>query len=248
MLGKTLMYWRSSVRQPAVWSVVIWMGLLIALTAVALAAVGGRSFLSVIASGSASATTLGPTLAPGAASHVAILLLLAGAISTFVAAGEYGMFGRAVAGKPVTWQSFWGYMFEYYGRLWGFALYTLLWIISLVILAVVLGLVMHAVGVLLVFVAAFFSWPWAVRMMGGLFVSEQPWRQSFTAIFHSRGYGAILGAELIALTAYMAGFMVVHLLGLLYAPLAIALSWAVDLFLLVAGQIWMLAVYRASVN
>ena len=248
MLSRTFALWKGAVRQPAVWTAVIWMGLLMLLTAGGIAITGGVPSSRIPLYSSTPFNGVVPGGGTGISAHAALIILLAGAVSTFIAAGEYGMFGRAVAGETVSWRSFWGYMFQYYGRLWGFVLYTLMWGVCLVLLAVALGLALHSVGVVLVLIAAFFSWPWAVRMMGGLFVDELSWGQSFSRAFQAPHYGEMLGAVLVALAAYVAAFAAIQLLGLLSAPLGLVLSWAVDLFLLAAGPVWLLAAYRSTTD
>ena len=248
MFATTMQYWRRAMSQSAVWSAALWTLVFTSLITGVLVAFGAGAIASAIyhptlAFTSPPPVTSDPQRVLGA---IAIMYLVILAAGPFLMAGIYGLFGQAVAGTRVTWGSFWRFGSRYYGRAWGLLFFALLWGLALSVVAGLLFLVLHTVGLVMAGLVFLLSWPFAIRMMGGLFVDTYSWGDSFRAAFTIQGYGRIWGGGLIALLAYVVLLLValelIHVLG----TVGIIVYFLIVLFMVVAAPIWLFSVYRAA--
>ncbi len=246
MLTHALTLWGRTLRQRAVWSMLIWTVVFVLLLMVVLMVLGAGALASAFDHPSFSTPF---TVAPhpghllGGIAAMYLVLLAAG---PFVSAGVYGLYGQAVAGVRVTWRSFWTFGAQFYGRAWGLIAFLLIWTAALSLVSTVLVGFLHVIGVLLVGLGFVLSWPLVMRMMGGLFVDRLSWSASFRAMFQKRHYGGLLGGAVLMLVAY--AVLILLAVGLMHAVavLGFLLYFAMMLFLAVAGPVWVFALYRAN--
>jgi hypothetical protein len=246
LLSSTFAVWRNALRQSATWSGLVWSFVFGVVLAVIMIGVGWREFASSFAHSPSGLAPLIATLAGHALAGILLLFLIMLVVGPFVMAGQYGLYGRAVAGEAVNWSTFWRLGGRYYGRAWGFTLFTAIY--GLVSYAVLTPLLvrLHTAGIVVMAVAFILTWPFLIRMMGGLFVRVMPWGKSFRATFRGAGYWALLGGNLLALLADGAlvglGLLLMHVAGGAGAIIYLLVA----MFLTVAVPVWLLALYQAT--
>ncbi len=247
MLSDGLRIWRSTIKQGAVWSTVVWSLVFLLLMILVLSAAGAGTLATSFYHPSLPGTTSLAAPAPsGALAGVGVMYLVLLAAGPFFIAGLYGLFGQAVAGEPITWRSFWSYALRFYGRAWGLYFFLFLWMMALSLIGGLLVVALHVVGGLLTAVAFILSLPWMIRMTGGLFVDRLSWGESFRRMFQGRHYGGLLGGLFLAAIIYVILFGLALVIMKGTAALGIILYFAIVLYLSVAGPLWGFALYRAA--
>lgn len=225
----------AALKRGAVWSTIIWTFALILALGLVVLLVGLQPLWYSL---------VHPSLG-GAATSVAVLRgallvgLLALAAGPFWMAGGYGVLASAVREQAPTWDSFWTFAVQNYGRAWGLIGYGIFYVIALIVVGAILVSTLKAVGVVALVAAAVLSLPWVVRMAGGLFVARQSWGASFARSFHGPHYGGLLGGIVL-------GYAALALTGLILLNLNDALAMLGDLAASVAFPVWLFALYAAE--
>jgi hypothetical protein len=269
MLAETLQLWKRSVGQGGTWTVLVWM----LASGVVLTAVFG--LLAVIALQSSHLFPFHPGVNPFGSPLVPAPLPLGGtapfghppffaptalrafigplvamlfvylAVVPFMAAGIYGTLSRAIMGDPVTWGTFWTMARRLYTRAWGLIAYAICYLVALAVVTAILFAVVKGFALVLVGLGPFFSIPLWVRMMGGLFMDERRFGESFRRSFGGGHYWGILGGSVLGAVVMSIGMLVLlglshltALFGIVYFLASIALT--------VAAPSWFLALYRAA--
>ena len=250
MLSNALHITRQALRQPGVWTVLVWDVGLWVFTLLAIFVAGAGAILPAFLPHVT--YTANPTISPSVLNPILrnligvfLLILIVGA---FWAAGTYGLFGLAVKNEQVSWNTFWVMGRRLYGRAWGFGLYVFLYSLILIVLGAVLVLLLHVVGGILAALALFLSFPWVLRMAGGLFVDQLTWGQSFSASFHGKHFGGLLLG--LVLAGIVSGVMSLLQLALVHAMGAVGfmIYMIISLVAYVAVPIWAFALYVSSQN
>ncbi len=250
MFSDALAIWGRALRQGAVWSALIWTVLFAFVLMLVLMLMGAGTIASMFYHPSLAFSGGNPFAGTPNVGNlmggILVMDLVALAAGPFLAAGVYGLYGQAVAETPITWRSFWTFGGEFYGRAWGVVLFSIIWIITLSVAALLFVGILHTVGIVLISAGVILSWPFVIRMIGGLFVDRRTWSDSFGRMFRGHHYGGLLGGGFLMLFAY-AALMLLAVLILRAAPaIGILLYAAIALFLAVAGPVWMFSLYRAT--
>jgi hypothetical protein len=168
------------------------------------------------------------------------------AVGPFILARTYGLFGRAVRGGAIDARTFWTETRQCYGRAWEALLYLALYNGAVSLAALVPASALQLVGIILLMVAVLFTFPWALRMIGGLFVDGRGWVDSFQASFHGPGYGTLVMALGLTTLLYAGLTSLLGDLGLFLETTGMALDWGYLLAVAVVLPIWSLSLYRAE--
>jgi hypothetical protein len=251
MLGETLGAWKRVIGQPGSWTLIVWMlGFGSVLGGLFLALGIGAVWSALPHTPGALSFGISPQLAPSLLAHLATLLavvvLTALLLGPFMTAGLYGTIARAVAGERVGWGTFWRSARRLYGRAWGLVLYSIMYTVALAIASAILVAVLHGAGFLGMMAAFILSIPFAIRMLGGLFLDELGFGESFTRSFGGPHYGGLLGGALLGVLVMMAGLGILAALGLALGSIIMVVYYLVSLGLVVAAPAWFLALYRAA--
>ncbi|PSR24307.1 MAG: hypothetical protein C7B43_19435 [Sulfobacillus benefaciens] len=244
MWASAFSLWKHAVRQPAVWSPLVWMGLLIGLLMGVISQMPHPVLVPVMHPGTAP-----PHWIVAPAARLRLLWVTAGVgvlvlgIGPFITAGTCGLLAQALRGLPMTWRDFWPQAVRLYGRAWGYSGFLLLMAGLWLLLSGVLSGFLQTGSWVVAILAGVAALPGILRMAGGLFVDRLSWFQSWDALFCRAHYGGLLGG--IGLTG--AVFLVVYgLLGEIPGVPGLVLSGALFGILSIAGPLWLLALYRAA--
>ncbi|MGC8489766.1 MAG: hypothetical protein ACP5QO_16315 [Clostridia bacterium] len=251
MLGDTFDAWKRVIGQPGSWTLIVWMlGFGSVLGGLFLAFGIGAVWSALPHTPGALSSGISPQLAPSLLAHLATLLavvvLTSLLLGPFMMAGLYGTIARAVAGERVGWGTFWWAARRLYGRAWGLVLYSIMYTVALAIASAILVSVLHAAGSLVMMAALILSIPFAIRMLGGLFLDERGFGESFTRSFGGPRYGGLLGGALLGVLVMMAGLGILAVLGLALGSVIMVVYYLVSLGLVVAAPAWFLALYRVA--
>ena len=121
MFSTAARYWRQAMSQSAVWSAAVWTLVFTLLLTLVMTMLGAGTMVSALFHPTTPFTALSPTVfnpahIMGGILAMFVLVIAAGPLLT---AGIYGLFGQAVVGNPITWESFWRLGRQFYGRAWG---------------------------------------------------------------------------------------------------------------------------------
>ncbi|OLZ09082.1 hypothetical protein [Sulfobacillus thermosulfidooxidans] len=247
MLSRALTIWQQALQQAGTWTAIVWTAAFSLLLFLVLALIGAGGIFALIAHPAfmSNPNVLSYNMARFAGSFLIIDLILLAA-GPFLTAAIYGLYGQAVRGERVSWETFWIMGRRLYGRGWGFILYIILYFLALMIFAGILVMLLHRIGVIVVLLSLILSMPWVLRMAGGLFVDQLPWSQSFAASFRSAHYGSLLLGIILTGIVYIfvigLVFFIIHSLGFVGS----ILMFLIDLVLSVAGPVWLLSLYVAD--
>ncbi len=242
MVSRTFELFRRAIAMKGVWTTVVWSAILEAISlAIAFASGQGSSLVHPFSFG-ATPSTQTPNLSP--TSGIVVLVLFV--FGPFVTAGVYGMLGAAVKGEEVGWASFIPYARKLYGRAWGAVLYYLIYVAAFAIVVGLLFLAIHTVAFVIASLLLIGSFPWAIRMLGGLFVHHYRWGQSFKASFRGRSYWGMLGTGLLGMVGILIGYGILALLATLLHGVGEVVYYLGGLFLSVLVGCWFFSLYWAE--
>ena len=248
MWREAVRIWCTAIGQRQVWAILLWTTGFAFLFALLLWATGTGMFLTALTHLTSPASSSAHVVAVSGGSLwillvFCIILLLAG---PFMTNKTYALFGQAVAGKRVSPGLFWHVGVGHYGSGLAFVLFLLVWSFLLGLASAILIAFFQTVGVLLTGAIFLLSWPWILRMLGGLYLDARTWEQSFARMFRVRNYWFLVVASFVTFVL-LAGLLVGDLV-LLHkvTPLGIVTFWLSMLGLSVAGPVWFLSLYRAS--
>lgn len=243
MVSRTFALFRRAIRIKGVWTTVVWSAILEAMSLLGAAASGNGSRL-LVHPFSFSASSPTPSTNFSAATGIVALVLLV--IGPFISAGIYGMFGAVVKGEEVGWTSFIPFARKLYGRSWGVILYYGMYMVAFVIVVGLLYLAIHAVAFLIAGLFMIGSFPWALRMLGGLFVHHHRWGQSFKASFRGGRYWGMLGTGLLGILGAIVGYGILAFLATILHGVGVVLYYLGGLFLSVLVGCWFFSLYWAE--
>ncbi|WP_053959843.1 hypothetical protein [Sulfobacillus thermosulfidooxidans] len=247
MLSKAIAIWQQALQQAGTWTALVWTAAFSLLLFLVLALIGAGGIFSLLIHPvyMNNPSGLSYNMARFAGSFLIIDLILLAA-GPFLTAAIYGLYGQAVRGERVSWETFWIMGRRLYGRGWGFVLYVILYFLALMMFAGIIVMLLHRIGVILVLLAFVLSMPWVLRMTGGLFVDQLTWSQSLAASFRSSHYGTLLLGIILTGIVYVLAmglvFFVIHILGFVGS----ILMFLIDLILSVVGPVWLLSLYVAA--
>ena len=228
------------------WTVLVWTVVFMLLVFGSLVLVGASALLASFLHPHFGVTPSAASVAGPAIGGILLLYVILLAAGPFFMAGAYGVFGLAVQGQAVSWGTFWAMGKKLYGRGWGLVLYGLLYAIGLGIVAAVLMGLLHVLGTMVTGLLMVMSLPWALRMIGGLFVDQLSWGAAFAASFQGARYGGLLGSMFLSAIGYSLiwglGLLLIHVWG----PIGIVCYFGLDIALSVVGPTWFFALYVAA--
>ena len=244
MWASAFSLWKHAVRQPAVWSPLVWMGLLIGLLMGVISQMPHPVLVPVIPAGAVSPHWV---VAPAArmrlwavAGGLGVLVL---GIGPFIMAGTSGLLAQALRGLPVTGRDFWPQAVRFYGRTWGYGGFLLLMMGLWLLLSGVFTGFLRADGWVVAILVGVAALPGILRMAGGLFVDRLSWFQSWDALFCRAHYGGLLGGIGLIGALFLAAHAVLRMIP---GGPGLVLSGALFGILSLAGFLWLLALYRAA--
>jgi hypothetical protein len=245
VLAATFEGFRRALAHGGSWTVVVWalvLGSALFLLMVGLGySVAGAPFVSH----PLNSLTLRPETS-GRLALTAVIALAYLALAPLPIGGICGTLAQAVLGKQVAWRTFWIMAARLYSRSWGFVLYSVLFGVALTLASAILVPMLHLVAYPVLYIGVLLTIPITIRMLGGLFLDELSFGESFRRSFRGRGFGAII---MVAIVSVAAVSLPLGLLEMLVPRVSVLpqvlLALAVGVLAPVVAPSWILALYRA---
>ena len=253
MLYRAIFLGRRALKQGGTWTILVWMaalfvGLVMLTMLVAGGSLGPLLFHPGFFKPGESAKTVARSLG-SAIDGLFLVFVLALIAVPFLRAGILGLYGQVVQDQPVSWGTFWTLGKKLYGRSWGMVGYEMLYVITLALLAFLFFRLDQILGVVAAVGCGFLMLPWGLRMIGGLFVDQLTWGDSFRRSVTLRHYGPLLGGLVLGLLGYLVIFFILGLVLHFLGGFGQGILVASDVVLMgVIGPVWGLALYAAAMQ